>query len=316
MITGDYCSHFIAGGVRASGFFRPTSRRDDELVAGKNQLGRKSTARFRQRIVKHFRAPFFFRRYRGFGRENVNDAPCFRRTNDRSHVALLHIDMKKSRAPEVTFISITAALLDTVNDLVNDLRQNRELRAIVCQFYTQRRQAAVRGADFITIFNRTQTIRRGHSFIHRRLVMAEEKGGSQLEPPALFAFENAIDDVNGVLQMQHQNTFLENEVAHMIGPDRQPIFQAEFMQIIGGTEIKLAAGSFFRAEGDDIVIRETQEFRNMAPHHHAPVRRRKGRNKQAVMTPRDSARDRARSETAESISHKPLAREEQFSRMG
>src|SRR5205814_3052535 len=126
------------------GFVRATSRCDDELVASKNELGRKSTARFRQRIVQHFRAPFFFRRYRGFGRENVNDAPFFRRTDDRNHVALLHIDVKKSRTPENTFISVTAALLDTVNDLVNDLRQNRELRAIVWQFYAPRRQAAGR----------------------------------------------------------------------------------------------------------------------------------------------------------------------------
>ena len=243
------------------------------MVAGKNELGWKSTARFRQRIVQHFRAPFFFRRYRGFGRENVNDAPFFRRTHDRSHVPLLHIDVKKSRAPEITFISVTAALLDTVNDLVNDLRQNRELRAIVCQFYAQRRQAAVRGADFIAIFNRTQTIRRGHSFIHRRLVMAEEKGGSQLEPRAFFAFENTVDDVNGVLQMQHQNAFLENKVAHAIGPNRQSIFKSELVQKISRAQLELPAGAFFSAERDDIVIRETQEFRNVTPHHDATVRR-------------------------------------------
>src|SRR5438874_10904328 len=98
--------------------------------------------------------------------------------------------MKKSRAPEVTFISITAALLDTVNDLVNDLRQKRELRAIACQFYAQRRQAAVRAADFIAIFNRTQMIRRGHSFIHRRPGMAEREGGAPPEARGLFALGN------------------------------------------------------------------------------------------------------------------------------
>src|SRR5207244_9124789 len=47
VVTGDYRSHFIAGGMRASGFFGATSRGDNELVAGKNELGRKSTARFR-----------------------------------------------------------------------------------------------------------------------------------------------------------------------------------------------------------------------------------------------------------------------------
>ncbi len=59
--------------------------------------------------------------------------------------------------------------------------------------------------------------------------MAEEKGGLQLESRALLTFENAIDDVNGVLQMQHQNAFFENEIAYVIGPDRQSIFEAEFM---------------------------------------------------------------------------------------
>src|SRR5437868_20163 len=289
MIASDHRSHFIAGGVRASGFFRATSRGDNELVTGKNELGRKSTARFRQRIIQHFRAPFFFRRRRAFGREDINYIPFFRRTDDRGHVSLPHIDMKKSRAPEITFVSVTAALLDTVNHLVNDLRQNRELRAIVCQFYAQRRQAAVRGADFIAIFNRTQTIRRGHSFIHRRLVMAEEKGGSQLEPRAFFAFENTIDDVNGVLQMQHQNAFLENEVAHAIGPNRQSIFESELVQKISRAQLELPAGAFFGAERDDIVIRETQEFRNVTPHHHATVRRWQSGDEQTMITAGDCA---------------------------
>src|SRR5881394_2630718 len=47
VVTGDHRSHFIAGGMRASGFFGATSRRDNELVARKNELGGKFTARFR-----------------------------------------------------------------------------------------------------------------------------------------------------------------------------------------------------------------------------------------------------------------------------
>ena len=41
------------------------------------------------------------------------------------------------------------------------------------------------------------------------------------------------------------------------------------MQIIGRAKMKLATGALFRAEGNDVVIRETQKFRNMTPHHHA-----------------------------------------------
>src|SRR5436190_18743493 len=103
--------------------------------------------------------------------------------------------------------------------------------------------------------------------------MAEEKGGSQLEPRALFAFENAIDDVNGVLQMQHQNAFLENEVAHAIGPNRQSTFEAELVQKISRAQLELTASAFLRADRDDTVIRATQDFRNATPHHHATVRR-------------------------------------------
>src|SRR5205085_9073408 len=183
------------------------------------------------------------------------------------------------------------------------------------QFYAQRRQAAVRSTYFIAIFNRTQTIRRGQSFIHRRLIMAEEKGGSQLEPRALYAFENAVDDVNGILQMQHQNTFLEHEVAHMICPDGQPVFEAEFMQVIGRAEIKLATCSLFRAEGDDVIVCKTQELRNVTPHHHAAVWSWQCGDEQAVIPPCDCGRNRARSETTESICHKPLPCEQQFARM-
>src|SRR6478609_6014659 len=145
--------------------------------------------------------------------------------------------------------------------------------------------------------------------------MAEEKGGLQIESRALLTFENAINDVNGVLQMQHQNAFFENEIANVISPDRQPIFETEFMQIIGRAEIKLTTGAFFGAEGNDIVIRKTQEFGNVTPHHHATVRRRQRGNEQAVITPGNRTRDSSGSEPAESIGHKPLALEEQFSRM-
>src|SRR6516165_10460742 len=99
MITGDDGSHFITGGVSAGGFLGATSRRDDELVAGENEFGWKSTTRFRQRIVQHFRTPFFFRCYHTFGCENVNDVPFLRRSDDRSQVALPHVDVEESRAP-------------------------------------------------------------------------------------------------------------------------------------------------------------------------------------------------------------------------
>ena len=115
--------------------------------------------------------------------------------------------------------------------------------------------------------------------------------------------------------MEHEDAFLKDEIAHMIDPDRQPIFEAEFMQIIGRAKMKLATGALFRAEGNDVVIRETQKFRNVTPHHHTTVRRRQRRDEQAMVTPGDRTRDRAGGEAAESIGHKPFAGEEQLARM-
>src|SRR5437588_12994010 len=125
------------------------------------------------------------------------------------------------------------------------------------------------------------------SLIHRGLVMGEEKGGAEVGAAAPFGLENAIDDVNGVLQMQHQNAFLENEVAHMISPDRQSIFEAELVQKISRAQLELTAGAFFGAERDDIVIREAQEFRNVTPHYHATVRRWQGGDEQPMITAGD-----------------------------
>jgi hypothetical protein len=87
------------------------------------------------------------------------------------------------------------------------------------------------------------------------------------------------------------------------------------MQIIGRAKMKLATGALFRTEGNDVVIRETQKFRNVTPHHHATVRRRQRGNEQAMVTPGDRTRDRAGCEAAESIGHEPLTGEEQLPRV-
>src|SRR5207244_10433492 len=112
---------------------------------------------------------------------------------------------------------------------------------------------------------------------------------SQLEPRAFFAFKSTVDDVNAVLQMQHENACLENKLAHAIGPNRQSIFKSELVQKISRAQLELPAGAFFSAERDDIVIRETQEFRNVTPHHDATVWCWQSGDEQTMITAGDCA---------------------------
>ena len=65
VISGDHGADFIARGVRACGVFKSPGRRNDKLVGGKNQLRRKSLARFRNRTMQQSGATL------AFGRENV-----------------------------------------------------------------------------------------------------------------------------------------------------------------------------------------------------------------------------------------------------
>src|SRR5207244_12744040 len=106
-----------------------------------------------------------------------------------------------------------------------------------------------------------------------------------------------------------------NESAHIRSRVRKSLFDAQFMQLLGRAKMKLATGALFRAEGNDVVIRETQKFRNVTPHHHATVWCRQRRDEQAMVTPGDRTRDRAGGEAAESIGHKPFAGEQQLARM-
>ena len=132
----------------------------------------------------------------------------------------MHIDDKKSRAPELSLVSVTATLLDAVKDLVDALRRNRELSVIICQFHAQRRKLALRGAHFIAVFDRTEMIRCKQSFIYGGFVMSEIKCRAQLEAWTRLGFEDPVDEMDGILQMQHQDAFLEDDTAHAIGPDR------------------------------------------------------------------------------------------------
>ena len=47
--------------------------------------------------------------------------------------------------------------------------------------------------------------------------------------------------------MRQQDALLDHQIAHVINPDRQSVFESKFPQVIGAVQIELAAGAFFRA---------------------------------------------------------------------
>src|SRR6266403_3164660 len=222
--------------------------------------------------------------------------------------------MKKSRAPQVTLMGVTPALFGPINDLMNIRSGDCESRLAPVQLHAQGRETTAGRCDFVTTLDRGYLIRSRPSFVHRRFVMAKLKSRTQLQTRTLSAFQNAIDDVDGVLQMGQENAFLQNDVAHAIRPDRKAIVQTELVQPIRAFQIKLTAGAFFAAQRNNIVIAEAEKFRNVVPHDHATEWRGQCGDEQAMITTRDCARDRARSVTAESVCDEPLAREQDFAR--
>jgi hypothetical protein len=78
--------------------------------------------------------------------------------------------------------------------------------------------------------------------------MSKMKRGAQFQARPIRAFEDAVTHMNRVLQVRKQDTLLEHEIAHVISPDGQTIFESKFSQEIGALKIKLSAGAFLAAE--------------------------------------------------------------------
>src|SRR5205823_9813772 len=136
------------------------------------------------------------------------------------------------------------------------------------------------------------------AFINRRFVMTKAERWTQLETWAFFAAQNSIDHVDGILAVQQEHAFLEDEFAHVIDPDRQPILETELVQIVGRAEIELTAGAFLPAERNGLVVIETEVLGDLTPHHHTTMWRGQGGDKEAVISASDRTRDGTGCETA------------------
>ena len=132
-------------------------------------------------------------------------------------------------------------------------------------------------------------------------MIAKLKSGSQFEQRACVPFNNTINQMDGVLQVEQQHTLLQHQITDVIGPDRQSIFQSKFAQVFRRSQIELAARPLLAAERNDFVVIEMQEFRDVAPHDHAAVRRWQCRNQQSVIAPGNGTGHCARSVTSKTI---------------
>ena len=74
--------------------------------------------------------------------------------------------------------------------------------------------------------------------------MPKVKGGPQFEPRCFSAADDLVTDVHSVLQMRQEHALLDDQIAHVITPDRQPIFEPEFAQVFRAMQIELAARAF------------------------------------------------------------------------
>src|SRR6266513_2231530 len=92
MVAGDDGAHFVAG---------------DTILS------------FRLSLDNKPRSAFALSREHVGGAQHVDDVPRFSRANQCRRALLVKIDAKKSGAPELAFVCVTALLLGAIDDLMN-----------------------------------------------------------------------------------------------------------------------------------------------------------------------------------------------------
>src|SRR5260370_24161545 len=182
--------------------------------------------------------------------------------------------MEKSGTPQLAFVGITAALFDKINNLRNFPGRNSEGRFTATEFHSQRGKARPGRRDLVAPVHRAEFVGSGSAFVHGNLVMPKVKRGTQLQPRKGCPLQNAVRDAHSVLQVGKNYSLFQKEVARMISPNRQPIFESKFSQIASLLKVKLPASPFFTAQRNNFIIAEAESFGDMIPHHAASSRRR------------------------------------------
>ena len=155
--------------------------------------------------------------------------------------------MEKSGTPQFAFVGITAALFDAIKNLRNFLTRNRECGFAATEFHSQRGKSGAGWRDLVASVYRAEFVWPSSAFVYRNLVMSKMKRRPQLQSRTAHAFQNAVAHVHRVLQVRKNYPFFQNQIAHVIGPNRQPIFESKFAQIARASKIELATGTFLAA---------------------------------------------------------------------
>ena len=232
--------------ARAASSARP-GRGDDKLVARQNQFRRDAFPCAVVGILEQTLAPLPFRREHSAGL----------RTSMMSHGSVepmsvavcssVEIDLEKSRAPEFAFVIVAAGLLGPVNDLVNLRGAIVKRGRVTAEPHPKAPEFPSRGDNLVAIVRCTELVRFGQWQIDAVFVMPEMERGPQLEPGRFPIPSDPVADVDRILQVRHQDAFLDHQIAHLINPDGQPVLEPEFLEVIRAFQIELAAGALFRA---------------------------------------------------------------------
>ena len=247
MIASDHSANFIPGRVSARRFLGATGGCDHELVAGEDEFRGDSPACLRVGIFQQPRPAFALRCEHLRRTQDIDDIPRLGRTNQGRGPFIREIHPEKSRAPELALVRVTAGLFGAINHLLDPGGGDSECRRASAKPHAQRSKFPARRRDLVAFLDRAQFVRLRQRDIDRVLVMPEMKRRPQLEPRRLSRPANLVTDVHRVLQMRHRDALLDDKIADVVNPDRHPVFEAKFAQILGALQIELPARAFLRA---------------------------------------------------------------------
>src|SRR5256885_12552103 len=143
-------------------------------------------------------------------------------------------------------------------------------------------------------------------------MMPKMKRWTQLESRRLSFRDHLVADMDRILQMRQQHAFLDHDVADMISPNWEPVFEAELSQEIGTFQIELSAGAFFRAERNDVILAEAEKFRYVIPHHDPSERSRQRRDEQSMIATRHCAGDGTGRISTKPVGNEPFASKQEL----
>src|SRR5207302_7621213 len=116
-----------------------------------------------------------------------------------------------------------------------------------------------------------------------------------------------IIDMNGVLTVNEQKAFLDEDSIDLVPPDWDLIFETKFSHEMPGLRRFLRLACFFASDLNEAAILETNVLGEMIEHDGAAEWRRQGGDEQAVIPPGHDSGNGARGITAQAVGQEPFA---------